>query len=64
MADKTRSTNILCRMTITPSPRLSYEAPAVRELSRDETITILSRLASEGDTEAGEVLQQLLAYDC
>jgi hypothetical protein len=44
----------------TPSPRL-YEPPIVRELSPEEAITILSRLASEGDTEAGVVLQQFLA---
>ncbi len=51
----------MCRMTITPSPRLSYEAPSVQELSPEETIKILSRLGSEGDTECAELLEQFLA---
>ena len=43
------------------SPPAPYEAPNVRELSPEETITILSRFASQGDTEAAEALRQFFA---
>ncbi len=41
--------------------RRSYEAPSVQELSPEETIAILSGLASEGDEGAGQILQRWLA---